>query len=180
MSDPVTGGILIASTGMEVYGKIAAANAQSQARAQELKLKNIQADEILSREAVNEQVIQDNSKRTESAYSTAFAATGREGAGVGGQIQIHKFTQDQVANLNRDANFKANMIRAGANIEANLASDVVSASYISGAGTLLTSGLRAYDAFKGPSNVPNSLSGWQASSVARTGSALYNDYNSEN
>lgn len=127
----------VAAIGTQVYGAISSASSKADAARQDAALKNQQADELLSREQINEQLILDQSELAQKSYGSAFASTGREGAGIGGILQIQKSTAQSIANDRRDADFKAKMLRAGANIATNLASDTETAGYITGAGTIL-------------------------------------------
>jgi hypothetical protein len=133
--------------GTQTYGMIKGAAAQSAAAEQTARLKNAQADEILSRELINEQMIRENSARLESGYFVSFASTGAEG-GLGGVLQIQRQTERNLVNAKRDAEFKASQLRAGADIDLNLASDALSASYITGAGTILGFGAKAYSLYR--------------------------------
>ena len=72
-------------------------------------------------------------------------------------MEIRKNTAMTIANDRRDAEFKAKMLRAGANVATQLASDEAASGYITGAGTLISGGLRAYDYMKGPSSTTQSL-----------------------
>jgi hypothetical protein len=132
--------------GAQVYGQIKGASAQSEAAYRSAEFKRMQADEILAREMINEETIKKNSARVESSYFTSFAATGTEG-GLGGVLQIQKQTEENLINARRDSEFKANQLRMGANIEQSLASDAMAASYITGAGTILGFGAKAYSLY---------------------------------
>lgn len=147
---PVAIGGFVVGAGLTLYGQIAGASAQAEAAEKQSHLKNMQADEMLSRQAINEKTMLEQSKRIEGEYANSFAATGGEGAGIGGQMEIHRTTLENIALTRRDAEFKANMIRMGAEIEMSIASDIKTASYISGAGTILTGAAQAYTTLKGP------------------------------
>lgn len=149
--------IAAVGTGMEIYGQISAASAQADAARRNAALKQQQASELLARETINESMIQQQSGIISSRYGSAAAAQGIEGAGIAGQLAILNNTQITIANSRREADFKAQMLRQGADIENKLASDVLSASYIKTGGTLLTSGMGAYDLYKGPSNNEGNL-----------------------
>lgn len=148
----------ILAGGTMALGQVSAAQASAEAAQRNAGLKRLQAEELLSRQEINEQIILEESKRLELGYGSAFAATGREGAGLGGIMQIRKNTMDNIANSRRDAEFKAKMLRLGADIESDLASDSLVAGLIGAGGTLLSGGLQAYNMYRGPSN-PKSLPG---------------------
>lgn len=126
-------GILF-SGGSQIAGG-AARRAASEADA---AAKNRQADELLAREGINEQLMLDQSFQAEQNYGSAFAMTGKEGGGIGGMLTIHKNTLASIANARRDAEFKASMLRAGAEVDTKLASDLQTAGVISGAGTIIS------------------------------------------
>jgi hypothetical protein len=151
------GAVAAVGVGTKIVGDIVGANAQADAAKREAALKNQQADELLSRQSVNERIMLEQDQQAEHEFGAAFASTGREGGGIGGMLTIHKNTLDAIANTRRDAEFKAQMIRAGAESDIQLASDRTTASYITGAGTLLSAGAQAYNLYKGPSSNPQQL-----------------------
>jgi hypothetical protein len=134
----------VGGTGTQVYGQIAGASAQASAAERSAALKRQQAKELLSREAENEVVIRENGGKLENQFATAYAATGAGGGGLGGILEIHRQTERNILQGKRDAEFKAYMLNQGADIESQLASDTMAASYISGAGTILGLGAKAY------------------------------------
>lgn len=140
----------VAGTGMSIYGQISGAQAQAEAAKRNAELKNQQANELLAREAINEAAIRKVAGITATRYSSAAAATGFEGGGVGGQVEIFMNAQDAITNSQREAFFKASMLRQGAEIEASLASDAVTAAWITGAGSLLTTGAQVGSMYAKP------------------------------
>lgn len=134
----------VGGTALNVYGNISGANAQEEAAQRNAALKREQADELLDRQIINERIMRRAAEKAERGYVASFASTGRGGGGVGGVLQIKEELEENIANTRRDAEFKAKMLRAGADIETSLASDAVSAAWISGAGTILTTGAQAY------------------------------------
>ncbi len=134
--------IAAVGTGTQVYGSISSANNQAEAQRRDAALKNEQANEILAREAINRTAIDKQTVLDQGAYAAAFAASGREGGGIGGQIDIFNSAQEIISNARREAKYKSDALRQGADIQASLASDIVSSSYYTGAGTLLTTGAR--------------------------------------
>lgn len=149
--------VAVVGVGTAVYGAISSASAKASADQKNAALKNQQADELLSRETVNESLIQDQSFRSQLDYGAAANSTGVGGGGLGGIMAIQKATAITIANDQRDANFKAYMLRQGANMDTNLASDTMSAGYISAAGTLLSGGAKVYSAYQPASSTPISL-----------------------
>lgn len=149
----------LAGAGLSLYGAISGANAQADAAGKDAALKNAQADELLQRQAINEAIIRDQAQKAGLGFGASFSATGREGGGIGGILQINKNAQDEIMNTRRDAEFKANMLRSGANIETDLASSGVTAAWISGVGGLLSTGAATYNAMSPPSSKAPSLPG---------------------
>lgn len=149
--------LTVASIGSQVVGSIMSSKSKADAAKQDAALKNMQADELISRETVNEQIIQEQSDIQQREFGAAFASTGREGAGIGGILQIRKTTAQTIANDQRDAQFKAMMLRSGANIANSLASDEIASGYVTGAGTLLSGGAKLASAFRKASSSTESL-----------------------
>lgn len=135
---------MVAGTGTQVAGGIMAANSQADAQNRNAALKKLQADELLSRQTINEKIMRDQAEKVAKGYSVGFAASGREGAGIGGMLQIKRDTEENILNSRREAEFKAQMLRSGADIDQSLASDYQTASYITGAGSLLSGGANIY------------------------------------
>lgn len=159
----VLAGAAIAGVAIQAYGAISGASAQADAARFEADSKRQQADEILKREAINEQAISDTASRQSLEFGSASASQGGEGVSIGGQVQIQGYARKQLALAQRDAEFKAEQLRAGANIDTTLASDNMRAAWFGVGGTVLTTGAKAYGMFSGPSTASSlsSLpSGW--------------------
>lgn len=150
---------IIAAAGLatSLYGQISGASAKADADRKNAQIKNMEADELLSRQTINEGIMRDQAELQGLGYQSSFASTGREGAGLGGLLTIKKNLDQNLILSRRDAEFKAKMLRMGADIDLNLASDEQTAGYISGAGTLLTGAAKIYDLSRGPSNTTQSL-----------------------
>lgn len=142
-------GATVAGAGLSIYGQIRAAQAQEEAARRDAELKEMQATELLDRQAINERAMLEASEDAQSNFMSAFASSGAEG-GIGGVVQIHRRTLDAISNSRREAQFKAKMLRMGAQIEMSLASDKATAGYITGAGTALGTIGSLAGAFKGP------------------------------
>lgn len=136
----ILAGVSLLGTGIQTYSGISGASSRAEQMRRENELKRLQANELLARQAINEQIMTRESGRMEGRAITAFASTGREGAGLGDAIQIHNNLLESIANTRRDAEFKASMLRRGADVGDELASDVAAAGWLSGVGTILTGG----------------------------------------
>lgn len=137
-------------TGANVAGNVMAANAQQNAAERNAALKNAQADELLSRQAVNERILRERSEESAAAYQGA-AGLGESGGGIGGVMKIKSDLEETIMNSRREAEFKAKMLRAGADIDLQLGSDAVTAAWITGAGNVLNTGANVYNIMKPPS-----------------------------
>lgn len=137
---------IIAGVGLltQFVGGIMAGSAQAEAAERNARLKNQQADELLAREAINEQIMREQGERTVLGYQAAFSDTGREGGGIGGALTIHREVERSILNARRDAEFKARMIRAGAAEDVRLAGDLRTASILSGFGGVMSGAADIY------------------------------------
>lgn len=150
-------GVAVVAAATAIYGAVSAASAKASADKTNASLKNQQADELMSREMVNESLIQDQSFRSQLQYGAAADSTGVGGGGLGGLLTIQKNTAITIANDQRDAAFKAYMLQQGANMDTSLASDTMTAGYITAGSTLLNGVGKAYDAYEPASSTPTSL-----------------------
>lgn len=148
MAAAVLAGAAVAGAGLQIYGTVKGASAQAQAARQNAAIKAAQAQEIQDREIINEDIINKQSVRSQLAYESAAAGTGFSNAGLGGVLRLRQDLATTLSNVRRDADFKASMLRAGADIDTNLASDAVTASYIASSGTVLTTGANIYNQYK--------------------------------
>lgn len=142
-------------TAATIYGQISAANAQAEAQQREIELKKIQANEMLERQAINEQIMRDKEAWLENH---AGSDNGTSGSSLVGIMRYRKDLAQNIATSRREAEFKAGMLKMGAEADAKLASDTMTAGYISGAGTLLTGAANVgyqYSQAKSPSAPPS-------------------------
>jgi hypothetical protein len=153
------GALFLIGTAISAYGQISSANSSAEAQRADAAAKREQAGELLERQAINERIMQEQSERQQSAAGSGSAMSGLEGTSLGSIMTIRKTTLENIALSRRDAEFKAKLLRQGADVQTELASDMMTAGYISGAGTLLQSGLSAQKAglFDAPSMKTSSL-----------------------
>lgn len=149
-------GAAIVGTATSVYGQIKGAQAQSEANEAKANLQREEADELLDRQAMNEKILRQNAAQAGLEYSATVGSNGLDQSGIGGLLTIQKNLDQTVSDTRREADFKAKMLRAGADIETGLASDMVTASYIAGGGNILGAAAKGYSAFK-PPGTPTSL-----------------------
>lgn len=146
----------VLGSGTQVAGNVMAANAKADATARSGSLKRQQADELMSRQVINERIMRERAEISAGTYAGA-SGLGESGGGIGGVLQIHADLEESIINTRREAEFKAKMLRAGADIDNDLASDGVSAAWISGAGTVLSGGANIYNIMRPPSSKPTEL-----------------------
>ncbi len=135
-----------AAAGATIYSQLSSAASQEEAAKKNAELKRQQADELMAREAINEDIMRNQVRIAMKDSAPSQASRGIEGAGIGGQITALNTLQSNLIIAHRDAAYKANLLRQGADVENKLASDQMSAAYISGVGTLLTAGAKTYQA----------------------------------
>lgn len=137
------GALFLLGTAISAYGQVSAASSAAEAQQADAAAKREQAGELLQRQAINERIMQEQAERQQSAAGSGSAMSGLEGTSLGSIMTIRKTTLENIALSRRDAEFKAKLLRQGADVQTDLASDMITAGYISGAGTLLQSGLSA-------------------------------------
>ena len=175
-------GLAVAGAGMQVTSMLTGAAAKKAAAEQDAFLKNQQADEMLRRQAINEVLMQKQilpMKEQASEVSGNLRTTGASfgNSGVGGEMAVQKELNRNLTTLQtnlflsrRDAEYRAAQLRAGANIDTQLASDLMTSSYIGAGSTVLTTGAGAYDKFSKygpPSGTSSSL--WSGSRYGTNG-----------
>lgn len=134
---------MAASAAIGAYSSISSAVSQSNAHKKNADLKRLQADELLERQLINERTMREESELAQSAHITSFSASGRSG-GIGGVIRMKEQLEHNLAISRRDANFKADMLRRGADIDTRIASDAMVAGVLGGVGSLTTGAANIY------------------------------------
>lgn len=138
---PIIAGIAtVAGVGASVIGQANAAAAQAKADQQDAANKNLEANELLAREAINETNLRNKSLAVETAqriqlgqsqaalniksaelqsqYGADFAGTGREGGGIGGILKIQHDTN--IANSIMTNNLETSMSLARSDLKIGL------------------------------------------------------------
>lgn len=147
----------IVGSGTSIIGNIQEAKRTEEAAQRNAQLKNMQAQELLERQAINEEIIRNQAHKSGLRYGSGFAARGGQGAGLGGILAMRRTAEQDIMNTRRDAEYRARLLRAGAQIELDLASDAMSAAYLQGFSTLLTGSTRTYNAMRPASSSTQSL-----------------------
>lgn len=153
----------IASLGFQAFSAISEANAKKTAAREDARQKNLQADELLYRLGVNEEITREEGQFAISRFGAQAAATGFADTGVGGAIRIKSNIERSLANQRHAVEYQARMLRMGANIDTRLAGDLGTAGYLSAAGTVLGGGAQL---------------GYQQSQLGKPGSAKKLEYGS--
>lgn len=153
----------VAQTGLSIYGQMKEAKNKAEAAERDAYFKGLQADEMMERQAINEDIMREQSFLAQSKYRAEFAGTGREG-GIGSVLEMRRVLNRNIELSRRDAQFKASMLRAGAESDQKLASDFMTSGYITGAGTALTGATRAYGVYHdyGPASTNSKGMDWGA------------------
>lgn len=155
--DPLTIGLMAASLGMSVYGNIKAAKDKEEAAQKQAFLDEQQANEILARQAANEAIMQDQAAYNESHYVAAMGGTGVLDTGIGGAIAIHTNLSRAIAAARHEAAYTSNMIRMGAQINTEIASNQVTAAYIRSGGQVLGAAGEVYLRHRKPTSTVKDL-----------------------
>lgn len=139
--DPITGGLLIGGTILGAIGQSKAAKAQARAARAQAAAKREQADEMLKRAKFNAAVMREQGRGLQQQQIAAYAKSG-VALSSGSTLAT---LQDTASNVNLgiqqmldEADFKANQLRMGADIDTRLAGDIRSAGKWAVAGTLLS------------------------------------------
>jgi len=179
MVDPVSA-VAIAGTLLSAYGSYKAGKTSKEASERQQALLNRQAEEVMARMYINDDLTKKQGRRLVGAQRVARAGQGID-IGVGSSLDIIEDTiieinDERLRNM-RDAVFEANMIAEGAKLEGEYGRDAYKAGIIGGAGTLLTSGYRmskagVFDSFGGgASPSPTIAHGGMSSGSFSLGSA---------
>jgi hypothetical protein len=129
-------------------GSILGGASQADAANENAKIKREQADELLAREEINAEIIRDQARKEKGVLLSQLAGMGGGGSGIGLQLELDRNLALTLSNNRRDAEFKAKMLRRGADIDTKLASDYMTSGIISGVGTVLTGAASSYLDYK--------------------------------
>ena len=127
---------------LSVYGQIQAGKAQAAAASRNAAIKRLQAEELLQRAEINIGEVFRESRIIAGTQASSYAAAG---VGLDGTpLLVIEETlaraSEEAQLMRRDAQFQAKMLRMGADIEQRQGKDLRDASYISAAGSLLSTG----------------------------------------
>jgi hypothetical protein len=144
--DPITAGML-AGTALQVWGNWQASQAQAKQHELQAALNEAQAKETLERSRINTTEMLKEEAHLIGTQTSQFA---KAGVDVGGAtpllVQAHTIMESrrQISNMQREAEFRAAMLRAGAASDMALAGETRKAGVLSGIGAGIDTGLRLY------------------------------------
>lgn len=117
-------GAAIGGSFLGVYGALKSASDEADMLEENKRLANEQADELEYREMVNEIARNQAAFKAELNFGSGYAATGREGTGIGSQLEIHRQVQVQNEISSREAQYEAAAIRAGGSYYGKMAENL--------------------------------------------------------
>ncbi len=132
------------SAGASIYGAFQSYNANKEAEQRALLLGAMEAEEITRRNKENEQILLDREEEISSSLQAAGAMRGT-GAGFGEAARSRSNLMRNLDIYRKEAEYKANMARMGAQNQADTYSDRATASIISGVGGVAQASMSAYD-----------------------------------
>lgn len=133
----VAAGAAAAGGVIGAYGAIQSAQDQANLDNEKAAIAFKQADEIQNREVANEAIRNSQANEAKLSFGAAYASSGKEGVGIGSQLEIQRQTDLQNTISKRDADFQAEMLRTQGGIDQQLADETKSAGYLSAASSIL-------------------------------------------
>jgi hypothetical protein len=140
MAFPILLAAYAVGTAISIYGQIKGAEAEADAARREAAARELEAQEILKRTKVNQDIVQEEGDILMGNQQTYFSMGGSL---IGSPLMTLERTAHSIArekqNMQIEADFKAAQLRSGAAISTELAGQRQQAGYIGAAGTVLTS-----------------------------------------
>lgn len=132
----------LVGAGISVYGDITSADDQNQLDQEKAQVAQEQAAEIAQRTQANEQLTDQQAFRQQLQFGSAYAASGKEGVGIGGQLQIANQANTQNMIAAQEASFQEQMLNMQATMDTQQGQNLMSAlpwaiagSVVSGTGS---------------------------------------------
>lgn len=147
-SQGASAGTAIAGAGLQAYGAIKSAQDEADFDNKKAALQIAQANELQQRQMANDVINQNAAYQAKLDFGSAYAASGKEGAGVGSQLEIQRQTDLRKMIGDRDAAFQEAMYRSGAAMDQQLAGETKTAGYLNAAGAVLGGAGKAYQTFE--------------------------------
>lgn len=135
--------LILAGVGaaISIYGQIKGAEADADAARREAASRELEAQEILKRTKINQDIVQEEGDILMGQQETFFAGSGVQA--YGSPLLVLERTAHGIAreknNMQMESEFRANQLRSGAALSRDLADQRQQAGYLNAAGTLLTS-----------------------------------------
>lgn len=136
-------GISAVAAGVTAYGSVKSAEDQSDAMNQDAKLKELQAQEVEREQSARTTEEGINNQKTLGEFRAGLSESGDAIAGSSllALESMYGDMQRQQAEEQKESDYKAMMIRAGASVESQQASGVLTSGYINaGAGLVKSAG----------------------------------------
>ncbi len=134
-------GVAAIGAGVSAYGSIKSANDQSDAMQQDAHLKELQAQEVEREQGARatEEAIDNQKTLGEIKAGYSESGLGLSGSNLLSLESTYGDMQRQLAEQQKEADYKAMMIRAGASVESQQASNIQTSGYINAAAGLVKS-----------------------------------------
>lgn len=128
-----------AGLGLAAYGMISGAAAQADAEERDAALKRLQADEVIRRMYVKEEEMRKYGIELEGQQSSAISASGfdYQGSPLLLMETTKKNVEREILEMQRDAMFRADQLRKGADISMDISGSTSTAGWIQAGGTVL-------------------------------------------
>jgi hypothetical protein len=131
------GAVAGAGIGMSVAGQLNAASSQSDVEKEKAAAAAAQAQEVAQREAFNDVQAQDQTFKSKLDFASSFASSGKQGAGIGSQLEIQRQSDLAIKVADEQASFQESMLRQGGSLDTELAGQYQEAGDLNAAGTIL-------------------------------------------
>jgi hypothetical protein len=156
--------LVIAAVGaaISIYGQIKGAEADAEAMRREAASRELEAQEILKRTKINQEIVQEEGDILMGNQQTFFSMGGTM---VGSPLMVLARTAHGIArekrNMQMESEFRASQLRSGAAVSRDLADQRQSAGYLQATGTALTSayGISSAAPGKTPKKKPSVVTG---------------------
>ena len=134
----VAAGAAIVGAGLAVYGQIKSAQDQADLLALRQDAANSQADEIESRQRINEAFNLDSARQRALDFGSAYAASGKSGVGVGSMLEIQRQAELKNVLSRKDSYYRAAQLRLYGGSLGLEAGQTISSGYWNAGGSLMT------------------------------------------
>lgn len=117
-----------------LVGSIFGSNQQAEIDRRKAALDEAEAKEVERRATINDAITQTTGFRAQADISAEMAGSGHEGAAIGTQLEVRRQANLKIRLDDQAAAFQASQLRAGAQLQNELADQTVSAGVIKGIG----------------------------------------------